>query len=95
MCGANGEEREPVLDATGVRAQVFEVIVRQVIAGAPWQALAGPMQINKITRAEVLEEIANRTPPLPPAAACGIPRPPVFKDYRAKPGKISRPHPKG
>ncbi len=31
---------------SGVRAQVFEVIVRQALAGAPWKEIcAGPMQV--------------------------------------------------
>src|SRR6185437_9455909 len=34
----------------GVRAQVFEVIVRQGMAGAPWKEICtGPMQVNSIT----------------------------------------------
>ena len=45
----------------GVREQVFEVIVRQALAGAPWQTLcAGPMEVNSITVAEVEEEIKRR-----------------------------------
>ena len=46
---------------SGVRAQVFEVIVRQAIAGAPWhQICAGVMQVNQITTDEVEEEIRRR-----------------------------------
>ena len=46
---------------TGVRAQVFEVIVRQAIAGAPWREIcAGPMQVNNITPEEVELEVNRR-----------------------------------
>lgn len=45
----------------GVRSQVFEVIVRQAIAGAPWQEIClGPMQVNNITIEEVEEELRKR-----------------------------------
>jgi hypothetical protein len=57
---------------TGVRAQVFEVIVRQGMAGAPWREIcAGPMQVNAICAADVEAEIERRriacvpTPELP------------------------------
>lgn len=62
---------------TGVRAQVFEVIVRQALAGAPWQELcAGPMGCNNINPAEIEEEVRRRRgggnrPPL-----AGVPRKP-------------------
>jgi hypothetical protein len=46
---------------SGVRAQVFEVIVRQALAGAPWREIcAGPMQVNNIQPEEVEEEIRKR-----------------------------------
>jgi hypothetical protein len=45
----------------GVRAQVFEVIVRQALAGAPWREIcAGPMQVNNITPDEVESEVKRR-----------------------------------
>jgi hypothetical protein len=45
----------------GVRAQVFEVVVRQAIAGAPWREIcAGPMQINNIDPGEVEYEVDRR-----------------------------------
>ncbi len=45
----------------GVRAQVFEVIVRQAIAGAPWREIcAGPMQVNNIDPGEVEYEVDRR-----------------------------------
>lgn len=46
---------------SGVRAQVFEVIVRQALAGAPWREIcAGPMQVNNITPEEVETEVKHR-----------------------------------
>jgi hypothetical protein len=45
----------------GVRGQVFEVIVRQGMAGAPWrQICAGPMKVNNISEDEVEAEIRRR-----------------------------------
>ena len=44
-----------------VRSQVFEVIVRQALAGAPWRSIcAGPMMINNISVDEVVEECRRR-----------------------------------
>jgi hypothetical protein len=46
---------------TGVRAQVFEVIVRQALAGAPWREIcANPMQVNNISADEVEAEVRRR-----------------------------------
>ena len=46
---------------SGVRAQVFEVIVRQALAGAPWKEIcAGPMQANRISPDEVEAEVQRR-----------------------------------
>jgi hypothetical protein len=46
---------------TGVRNQVFEVIVRQALAGAPWREIcAGIMQINSISSEEIEEEVRRR-----------------------------------
>lgn len=46
---------------SGVRAQVFEVIVRQALAGAPWREIcAGPMQVNNISADEVEAEVKRR-----------------------------------
>jgi hypothetical protein len=62
---ANGPT-QPLADngskyGAGVRAQVFEVIVRQAIAGAPWQEICrGPMQVNNITIEEIHEEVQKR-----------------------------------
>ena len=46
---------------TGVRQQVFEVIVRQAMAGAPWQDICkGPMNVNKISEDDVIAEVKRR-----------------------------------
>ncbi len=46
---------------SGIRAQVFEVIVRQALAGAPWKEIcAGPMKVNSITEDEVEVEVDRR-----------------------------------
>jgi len=46
---------------SGVRAQVFEVIVRQALAGAHWREIcAGPMQVNNISPEEVETEVKRR-----------------------------------
>jgi hypothetical protein len=46
---------------SGVRAQVFEVIVRQALAGAPWREIcAGPMAVNGISPEEIEEEVKRR-----------------------------------
>jgi len=62
-----------------VRAQVFEVIVRQAIAGAPWrQICVGPMQVNLITPEEIEEEVTRRkggNEGSPPAPVPKKPRP--------------------
>lgn len=45
-----------------IRSQVFEVIVRQGMAGAPWREICeGPMQVNNITEAEIQAEIDRRS----------------------------------
>jgi RNA polymerase primary sigma factor len=46
---------------SGVRAQVFEVIVRQAQAGADWREIcAAPMEINNISPEEIESELARR-----------------------------------
>ena len=46
---------------SGVRAQVFEVVVRQALAGAHWREIcAVPMQINNILPDEVEAEVKRR-----------------------------------
>lgn len=45
----------------GVRTQVFEVIVRQATAGAPWKEICkGAMTVNGITEEEVIQEVERR-----------------------------------
>ena len=44
-----------------IRAEVFEVIVRQALAGAPWREIcASPMRRNNITAEEVEAEVERR-----------------------------------
>ncbi len=46
---------------SSIRQQVFEVIMRQAVAGAPWRAICeGPMRINGITNQEIEDELARR-----------------------------------
>lgn len=46
---------------SGVRGQVFEVVVRQALAGAPWREIcAGPMQEHNITAEDVEAEVERR-----------------------------------
>jgi hypothetical protein len=48
----------------GVRKQVFEIIVRQALAGAPWREIcAGPMRVSGIRPEEVEAEVARRRKP--------------------------------
>lgn len=43
------------------RDEVFEVIVRQALAGAPWRELcSGPMQEQNISHEEIEEEVRER-----------------------------------
>jgi uncharacterized Zn finger protein (UPF0148 family) len=45
----------------GVRKQVFEVIVRQAMAGAPWRQICeGPMKVNGIDPEDIEAEVARR-----------------------------------
>lgn len=45
----------------GARKQVFEVIVRQALAGAPWKGICkGPMVVNQITEQEIEAEVELR-----------------------------------
>jgi len=45
----------------GVRGQVFEVVVRQGVVGAPWRSIcAGPMAVNNIDPDDVQIEINRR-----------------------------------
>lgn len=48
-------------ETSAIRRQVFEVIVRQAIAGAPWREIcAGPMLEINITAEEVEAEVERR-----------------------------------
>lgn len=61
---------------SGVRAQVFEVIVRQALAGAPWREIcAGPMQVNNIDPQEVEDEVNRRHSDSDFARICDTQRP--------------------
>jgi hypothetical protein len=45
----------------GVRRQVFEVVVRQALAGAPWQQMCrAPMLANAISEEEIEQELTRR-----------------------------------
>ena len=45
----------------GVRQQVFEVIVRQALAGVPWKKICeGTMAVHAITEEEVEAEVRRR-----------------------------------
>jgi hypothetical protein len=45
----------------GVREQVFEVVVRQAMKGAPWREIcSGPMLVNQISEGEVEAEVRRR-----------------------------------
>jgi hypothetical protein len=46
---------------SALRDQVFEVVVRHALAGAPWREIcAGPMFVNDIDPAEIEEEVSRR-----------------------------------
>ena len=55
------QRRRQQPNRAGIRQQVFEVIVRQALAGAPWREIcAGPMQVNNIDPREVEDEVVRR-----------------------------------
>lgn len=64
--GAEPRPPDPLFDGIPrygleVRAQVFEVIVRQALAGAPWREIcAGPMATNQISEESVEQEVERR-----------------------------------
>lgn len=85
---ANSNNSQRPSYGDGVRAQVFEVIVRQGMKGAPWREICvGPMQVNNITVEEVEAEIRRRggnpgtgsspSSPPPPPSPISPPRKPV------------------
>ncbi|MBS2006805.1 MAG: hypothetical protein JST01_07190 [Cyanobacteria bacterium SZAS TMP-1] len=54
-----GRDKDEVL--SGVRDQVFEVVVRQGMAGAPWREICAlPMRTNSIDPDDVQKEIDRR-----------------------------------
>jgi hypothetical protein len=54
-------DRQQGVYGNGVRAQVFEVIVKQALAGAPWREIcAGPMEVNSISPVEIEAEVRRR-----------------------------------
>ena len=65
VAAAAGTATAAVTYGSGVRAQVFEIIVRQGMAGAPWELICeGPMKINGISAEEIKAEIARRRSPV-------------------------------
>ena len=47
--------------SSAVRALVFEIIVRQAMAGTPWKEVsAGPMYANRISAEEIEAEVERR-----------------------------------
>lgn len=65
---------------SGIRSMVFETIVRQALAGAPWRDIcAGPMLVNGIKPEEIEDELRKRGGNNDPPTAC-IPRKPIPPD---------------
>ncbi len=65
----------------GVRTQVFEVVVRQAMNGAPWREIcAGPMAINNISEQQIEEEVRRRQGDDPTAPVRRPPAPPPQGD---------------
>lgn len=59
-CGKRASDGKGNFDSA-IRSNVFEVIVRQALAGAPWREIcAGPMLVNNITFEEIEEEVRRR-----------------------------------
>lgn len=55
------EKPSSSLDKQGMRGQIFEVVVRQALAGAPWREICGQvMRLNNITDEEVEREVMRR-----------------------------------
>lgn len=64
----------------GVAGQVFEVVVRQAMAGAPWREIcAGPMEVNGINPIDVEKEAARRKQGLPPLSYGQTEQTPVLR----------------
>ncbi len=82
--------RSMLCNLSGVRNQVFEVIVKQALGGAPWREIcAGPMQVNNITPDEIEDEVRRLRGEEGPATA-KVPRKPIIPDG---PGDIALPLP--
>lgn len=88
--GPTVSQMSPPYYGIDVRKQVFEVIVRQALAGAPWRDIcAGPMEVNNITPEEIEDEVRRlRDEDGPPPAR--VPRKPIVPDGE---GSIAMPLP--
>lgn len=78
---------------SGVRSQVFEVVVRQAMAGVDYRTVcAGPMSVNKITPEEVEEEVARRQALLNKGSqpAPQPPKAPADKQTKAKEDDVAK-----
>jgi zinc-ribbon domain len=64
---------------SALRDQVFEVVVRHALAGAPWKEIcAGPMFVNDIDPLEIEAEVSRRK---------GLPSSPVLQSVGETPAK--------
>jgi hypothetical protein len=69
---------------SALRDQVFEVVVRHALAGAPWKEIcAGPMLVNDIDPLEVEAEVSRRKG-IPP----GLSLPSAPEPAAKKPGRL-------
>ncbi len=91
---------------SSLRDQVFEVVVRHALAGAPWREIcAGPMLVNDIDPQEVEAEVVRRrvlpgssaaallkeTPPGKPGQLLKFPRPASNKEVTETHPEINKP----
>ncbi len=90
---------------SSLRDQVFEVVVRHALAGAPWREIcAGPMLVNDIDPQEVEAEVVRRrgmpataaapqkeTPPNKPGRLLKFPRPASNKEGAETNPEINKP----
>jgi hypothetical protein len=68
---------------TALRDQVFEVVVRHALAGAPWKEIcAGPMFVNDIDPLEVEAEVSRRK---------GLPSGPALQSVADAPAPAKKP----
>jgi hypothetical protein len=95
--GVKKEPERPIRTTgygSGLRQQVFEVIVRQAIAGAPWKEICdGPMRVNGIKPEEIEAAVAERLKELGytrketnvnPRAIWGLPSQHRFKQLQTR-----------